>query len=152
MRPASPSRRTDPWPTRKEIDEVSGVETTGHEWDGIKELNNPLPRWWLWTFYACIIWALAYTVFYPAWPGITGATAGILGWSSRGELAKEMTELPRRAGRLSRQACGDRRHRSQRGSRTAAVRHRRRRIDLQGLLRAVPRFRRAGRSGLSEPQ
>jgi len=78
---------------KKEIDEVSGVETTGHEWDGIKELNNPLPRWWLWTFYACIIWALAYTVFYPAWPGITGATAGILGWSSRGELAQEMNDL-----------------------------------------------------------
>jgi len=75
---------------KKEIDEVSGVETTGHEWDGIKELNNPLPRWWLWTFYACIIWALAYTVFYPAWPGITGATAGILGWSSRADLAKEV--------------------------------------------------------------
>jgi cytochrome c oxidase cbb3-type subunit 3 len=75
---------------KKEIDEVSGVETTGHEWDGIKELNNPLPRWWLWTFYACIIWALAYTVFYPAWPGITGATAGILGWSSRGDLAEEV--------------------------------------------------------------
>lgn len=75
---------------KKEIDEVSGVETTGHEWDGIKELNNPLPRWWLWTFYACIIWALAYTVFYPAWPGITGATAGILGWSSRADLAEEV--------------------------------------------------------------
>lgn len=78
---------------KNEIDEVSGVETTGHEWDGIKELNNPLPRWWLWTFYATIVWALAYTVFYPAWPGITGATAGILGWSSRGELAQEMTDL-----------------------------------------------------------
>jgi cytochrome c oxidase cbb3-type subunit III len=74
----------------KEIDEVSGVETTGHEWDGIKELNNPLPRWWLWTFYACIVWGLAYTVFYPAWPGITGATAGILGWSSRADLATEV--------------------------------------------------------------
>ena len=77
----------------KEVDAATGIETTGHEWDGIRELNNPLPRWWLWTFYACIIWALAYTVFYPAWPGITGATAGILGWSSRGELAQEMTDL-----------------------------------------------------------
>jgi cytochrome c oxidase cbb3-type subunit 3 len=77
---------------KKEIDDVSGVETTGHEWDGIKELNNPLPRWWLWTFYACIVWALAYTVFYPAWPGITGATAGVLGWSSRGDLAKEVAD------------------------------------------------------------
>jgi cytochrome c oxidase cbb3-type subunit 3 len=75
---------------KNEIDDVSGVETTGHEWDGIKELNNPLPRWWLWTFYACIIWGLGYTVFYPAWPGISGATAGILGWSSRADLAKEV--------------------------------------------------------------
>ena len=41
----------------KEVDQISGVETTGHEWDGIKELNNPLPRWWLWTFYATCIWA-----------------------------------------------------------------------------------------------
>ncbi len=75
---------------RKDIDDVSGVETTGHDWDGIKELNNPLPRWWLWTFYACIVWAMAYTVFYPAWPGITGATAGVLGWSSRADLTAEM--------------------------------------------------------------
>ncbi|MFZ2099027.1 MAG: cytochrome-c oxidase, cbb3-type subunit III [Oricola sp.] len=77
---------------KKEIDDVSGVETTGHEWDGIKELNNPLPRWWLWTFYACIVWALAYTVFYPAWPGITGATAGILGWHSRADLDKDVAD------------------------------------------------------------
>ena len=54
----------------KEIDDVSGVETTGHEWDGIKELNNPLPRWWLWTFYATIIWSIGYTIAYPAWPGL----------------------------------------------------------------------------------
>lgn len=77
----------------KDIDDVSGVETTGHEWDGIKELNNPLPRWWLWTFYATIIWALGYTVLYPAWPGITGATAGILGWSSRAQLAEEIDQV-----------------------------------------------------------
>jgi cytochrome c oxidase cbb3-type subunit 3 len=77
---------------KKEIDEVSGVETTGHEWDGIKELNNPLPRWWLWTFYATIIWALGYTIAYPAWPGITSATKGVLGWSSRADFAQEMTD------------------------------------------------------------
>jgi len=70
----------------KEIDEISGTETTGHEWDGIKELNTPLPRWWLWTFYACIIWALGYTVFYPAWPIVDGATKGLLGYSSRSDL------------------------------------------------------------------
>ena len=74
----------------KDIDTVSGIETTGHEWDGIKELNNPLPRWWLWTFYASIAWAIGYTILYPAWPGITGATTGILGWTSRGQLAEDM--------------------------------------------------------------
>ena len=55
-------------------------ETTGHSWDGIKEFNNPLPRWWLWTFYATIVWGIAYTVMYPAWPLINGATPGILGF------------------------------------------------------------------------
>lgn len=74
----------------KEIDEVSGVDTTGHEWDGIKELNNPLPRWWVWTFYATIVWALAYTIAYPAWPMISSATGGMLGYSSRGDIKKEL--------------------------------------------------------------
>lgn len=75
--------------TDREIDDVSGVETTGHEWDGIKELNNPLPRWWLWTFYGSIVWALVYTVLFPAWPLITEATGGVLGYSSRAEYQKE---------------------------------------------------------------
>lgn len=74
----------------KHIDDVSGVETTGHEWDGIRELNNPLPRWWLWTFYATIVWAIGYMVVYPAIPLVTGATKGVLGYSSRAELASEM--------------------------------------------------------------
>ncbi len=74
----------------KHIDEISGVETTGHEWDGIRELNNPMPRWWVWTFYATIVWALGYTILYPAWPLVNDATRGVLGYSSRGELATEM--------------------------------------------------------------
>mgnify|MGYP003382271118 CR=1 FL=1 len=74
--------------TKIERDEISGTDTTGHEWDGIKELNTPLPKWWLYTFYACVIWALGYTVFYPAWPMISGATPGVLGYSSRAELVK----------------------------------------------------------------
>lgn len=74
----------------KEIDDVTGVDTTGHEWDGIKELNNPLPRWWVWTFYATIVWALAYTIAYPAWPLISSATGGMLGYSSRGDIKKEL--------------------------------------------------------------
>ncbi|MEB2845102.1 cytochrome-c oxidase, cbb3-type subunit III [Rhizobiales bacterium RZME27] len=77
--------------SEKHVDEISGVETTGHEWDGIRELNNPLPRWWLWTFYACIVWALGYTVLYPAWPMLTEATPGILGYSSRAEYAADST-------------------------------------------------------------
>lgn len=74
----------------KHIDEISGVETTGHEWDGIRELNNPLPRWWLWTFYFTIIWAVLYMVAYPAIPLVTGATKGLLGYSSRADVAAEL--------------------------------------------------------------
>jgi cytochrome c oxidase cbb3-type subunit 3 len=66
------------------------VETTGHSWDGIEEYNNPLPRWWLWTFYLCIVWAIGYSIAYPAWPLVKGATAGLLGYSTRAEVAKEM--------------------------------------------------------------
>lgn len=74
----------------KHIDEISGVETTGHEWDGIRELNNPMPRWWLWTFYGTVVWGIAYMILYPAWPLVNEATKGVLGYSSRAELAGEM--------------------------------------------------------------
>jgi cytochrome c oxidase cbb3-type subunit 3 len=74
------------------IDEPTGTEFVGHEWDGIEELNTPLPRWWLWTFYASIAWAAVYVVLYPAWPLIEGATHGTLGWTSRSELAKDLRE------------------------------------------------------------
>lgn len=66
------------------------VETTGHEWDGIKEYNNPLPKWWLYIFYATIIWAIGYTIAYPAWPLIKGATPGLLGWSTRAEVQADI--------------------------------------------------------------
>lgn len=74
----------------KNIDTETGVETTGHSWDGIKELNNPLPRWWLWCFYITVIWGIAYTVAYPAWPGISRATSGLLGYSTRAEVAEQI--------------------------------------------------------------
>ena len=67
-----------------------GYGTTGHEWDGIEEWNNPLPRWWLWTFYLTIIWGVGYTVAYPAWPLISQATSGVLGYSTRAELAEDV--------------------------------------------------------------
>jgi cytochrome c oxidase cbb3-type subunit 3 len=70
----------------KERDDFSGTATTGHDWDGIKELDTPLPRWWLWTFYATIVWGIAYTIAYPAWPLISSTTQGVLGYSSRADL------------------------------------------------------------------
>ncbi len=76
-----------------EIDDHSGVETTGHEWDGIKELNNPLPRWWLIVFYICVIWAVGYWVMMPAWPGITGYTKGLRNHSERQNVAAQITQL-----------------------------------------------------------
>lgn len=75
-----------------EKDEITGTETTGHEWDGIKELNTPLPRWWLWTLVVCIIWGIGYVIAYPAWPLLSGATSGILGYSSRAEVMSEIAE------------------------------------------------------------
>ena len=74
----------------RKTDEVTGVETTGHSWDGIEELNSPLPRWWLWTFYLTIIWGVGYVIAYPAWPLVNGATAGLLGWSTRANVAAEI--------------------------------------------------------------
>lgn len=74
----------------REIDHHSGVETTGHDWDGLKELNNPLPKWWLYLFYACIVWAIGYWVLYPAWPGISGYTTGVLGHSNRLEALSDV--------------------------------------------------------------
>ena len=70
------------------------VETTGHVWDeDLEELNNPLPRWWLWTFYLTIAWAVIYTVLYPAWPLVSRATPGLLGYSTRAEVAEEIAEV-----------------------------------------------------------
>ncbi|AAM54763.1 MULTISPECIES: cytochrome-c oxidase, cbb3-type subunit III [Rhizobium] len=76
--------------SQKHIDELSGVETTGHEWDGIQELNNPMPRWWIWTFYVTILWAIGYAIAYPAIPMITSATNGYLGYSTRAELQQDL--------------------------------------------------------------
>jgi cytochrome c oxidase cbb3-type subunit III len=69
------------------------VETTGHSWDGIEEYNNPLPRWWVWVFYATIVWGIGYTIAYPAWPLITGATPGVLGASTRADVAAEIAAV-----------------------------------------------------------
>ncbi len=78
---------------KKDIDEISGVETTGHEWDGLKELNNPLPRWWVWVFLVTCIWSLWYFVVYPAWPVAGGATKGTSGYTQFKELAESQAEI-----------------------------------------------------------
>ncbi|MBS0469880.1 MAG: cytochrome-c oxidase, cbb3-type subunit III [Proteobacteria bacterium] len=79
--------------SKKEIDSHTGTETTGHEWDGIKELNTPLPRWWLGIFFACIAWAVGYWIVMPAWPGITGYTHGVLNFSQRDQVAADLDAL-----------------------------------------------------------
>jgi cytochrome c oxidase cbb3-type subunit III len=79
--------------SEREIDHPTGTETTGHEWDGIKELDTPLPRWWLWVFYATIAWAFAYWVLMPAWPGLSDYTKGLRGHSDRANVARELDRL-----------------------------------------------------------
>ncbi len=75
----------------KRVDKATGTETVGHEWDGIEELDTPMPRWWLWTFYLTIVFAIGYVIAYPAWPMLERGTQGVLGWTSRGQLAEELS-------------------------------------------------------------
>ncbi len=76
-----------------ERDEITGVETTGHEWDGIKELNNPLPRWWVLVFYATIAFSVLWWILYPSWPTLKSHTRGLLGYDQRTELAEIMAKV-----------------------------------------------------------
>lgn len=77
-------------PTKIEKDAVTGTMTTGHEWDGIKELNTPLPKWWLYVLYATIVWSALWALLYPSFPGLTGHFRGLLGWSMRQEITEQM--------------------------------------------------------------
>ena len=85
----------------------SNAQTTGHVWDGdLQEFNNPLPAWWLWSFYATIIFSVVYWVLYPAWPLGTSFTKGITtitykndkgvekttNWSTRALLMKDLQD------------------------------------------------------------
>lgn len=78
--------------TQPDDSHFQDAPTTGHEWDGIREFDKPLPRWWLWVFYATIAWSLAYWVAMPSWPMIRDYTRGVLGYSQRLALAKEVEE------------------------------------------------------------
>jgi cytochrome c oxidase cbb3-type subunit 3 len=82
----------------RKIDDATGTETTGHEWDGITELDTPMPRWWLIVFYITIIWAIAYWVVYPAWPTLSnmnerGGTVGTSGWTQYNQLEESQAEI-----------------------------------------------------------
>lgn len=79
--------------TNREVDQISGVETTGHEWDGIKELDNPMPRWWLWSYYASIVFAIGYVMYYPAIPLIESATRGYSGETTRSLVEQELKDV-----------------------------------------------------------
>jgi cytochrome c oxidase cbb3-type subunit 3 len=80
--------------------EQKEISTTGHSWDGIEEYNNPLPRWWLWILYATIVWGVGYTIAYPAWPMISGATPGLLGYSTRANVAADIAAVEAANGEL----------------------------------------------------
>ncbi len=95
-------------PTKIEKDEVTGTETTGHEWDGIKELNTPLPQWWLYIFYACIAWSVVYMLFYPAIPTLSGHSGGLMGYDQRLDIEAEMeTSRAREQAYLHEMAAAD---------------------------------------------
>ena len=80
-------------PTKIEKDAVTGRETTGHEWDGIRELDTPTPKWWLYVFLATIVWALGMFVLYPAIPYGIGHTKGLLGYCAREKVDAEVAKL-----------------------------------------------------------
>src|SRR6478735_10578580 len=80
---------------KQEIDAVTGTATTGHVWDGLRELNTPLPRWWLWLFYLTIVWSIGYWIVYPAWPLLTTSTQGVFGYHTRSAVADDLEALKR---------------------------------------------------------
>ena len=87
-----------PNPAKSPADPAVKVGTTGHEWDGIQELNTPLPRWWLWLFYATIIWSIGYWVFYPTWPLVSSYSRGVLHWNTRSSVAAQVADLQQERG------------------------------------------------------
>jgi cytochrome c oxidase cbb3-type subunit 3 len=88
-------------PTKVEKDIVTGTDTTGHEWDGVKELNTPLPKWWLYLMYATIAWSAVYFLLYPSVPGISGYFHGVLGYSQRNAVDADVRAVAaQRAGTM----------------------------------------------------
>jgi cytochrome c oxidase cbb3-type subunit 3 len=90
----------------KHIDPLTGTATTGHEWDGLQELNTPLPRWWLWLFYATIVWAVGYWIVYPSWPLISNSTQGLFGWHTRTAVVEDLASLKAQRGAMMDKLAG----------------------------------------------
>ncbi len=78
---------------KQDVDAFTGTATTGHVWDGIRELNTPLPRWWLWLFYATIVWSIGYWIVYPSWPLVASYTTGAFNWHSREAIVVDLDAL-----------------------------------------------------------
>jgi cytochrome c oxidase cbb3-type subunit 3 len=85
----------------RDIDPVTGTATTGHEWDGIRELNTPMPRWWLWLFYLTIVWSIGYWIVYPSWPLVSSYTTGVFNWHSREAIIADLAALQAQRGPLA---------------------------------------------------
>jgi cytochrome c oxidase cbb3-type subunit 3 len=79
-------------PTKIEKDIVTGTPTTGHEWDGIKELNTPLPSWWLYIFYATVVFGAIWSLLYPSFPTLSGYFGGVIGYSQRADLERSLAD------------------------------------------------------------
>ena len=137
---------------KTDVDAVTGTATTGHEWDGIRELNTPLPRWWLWLFYVTIVWAIGYWIVYPAWPLVSSFTTGVFGWHSRAAVVSDLDELKALRAPMTDEARRDRarRHQGRPGARRFHLRAGP--LVVPRELRTVPRRGRRRRQGLSQPE
>lgn len=72
------------------------VQDTGHSWDGIRELDNPCPRWWLNALYLSGLLVLLYFILYPSIPLIEGSNKGLLGWTQMTEYKEDLAEIQER--------------------------------------------------------
>ncbi len=87
------------WTTKARPGEVSVGATMKHSWDGLQELNNPLPRWWLWLFYITLIFAAVYFALYPG----LGNFQGVLGWTQVGQYEQEVKSVEDKVGPMYKQ-------------------------------------------------
>lgn len=137
---------------KPEIDQHTGIETTGHSWDGIKELNTPLPRWWIWVFYICIVWAVGYWVAYPAWPMFSDYTRGMLGYSERAAVNAAVAEDKKAQGKWNEAIAKAKFRGDQYEPGTPELLHRCWPLGLRKQLCRLPWPRRARRRRLSQPE